>query len=398
MTPQDVPSYPTERTCPFSPPEELATYREHEPIRRMRYPDGHIGWLVTSHSLVRQLLSDPRFSARSEFKRAPVARPGVEPFFGVPALPGWVLDLDPPEHTRIRQQLTGKFTARRMRELRPRLDRIVADLLDGMERHGGPVDLVENFTMPLSSLTICELLGVPYSEREEFQRDSKVLFGLNSTADDASAAMDRLYELLRGVAKSGGQQDGLLRTLAEDGTLDAEEITGIGAMMLSGGHGSTSSAMALGTFALLAHPDQLAKFTADPDLVDNALEELLRYVTIFHFGVPRSPLEDLEFGGQFLKAGESITVALPSANRDPEWFKEAPDQLDIERNTSGHLAFGHGIHQCTGQNLVRMEMRAALPALFQRFPRLSLAIPAAEVRIYTDTSPVFGVYELPVTW
>ncbi|MFF3457255.1 hypothetical protein ACFYXH_23615 [Streptomyces sp. NPDC002730] len=123
MNTQDVPSYPTLRTNPFDPPAELAARREQEPISRIRYPDGHLGWLVTSHSLARQLLSDPRFSARSEFKRAPVARPGVDPYFGVPALPGWILDMDPPEHTRIRQQLTGKFTARRMREMRPQIER-----------------------------------------------------------------------------------------------------------------------------------------------------------------------------------------------------------------------------------------------------------------------------------
>ncbi|MGC0375078.1 cytochrome P450 [Streptomyces sp. SAI-229] len=397
MTPRNAPPYPTDRPTPFDPPVELAHYREHEPIRRMRYPDGHTGWLVTSHGLARSILADSRFSARSEFKRPPVSRPGADPFYGAPALPGWLVDMDAPEHTRIRQRLTGKFTARRMREMRPAIERIIENLLDDMERDTPPVDLVESFALPVPSLMICELLGVPYSERKEFQRNSETLFSLEVTADEASAAMDRLYAFLRELATTGGRRDGLLAMLAEDGTLDAEEIAGVGVLLLTAGHESTSSSLALSTFTLLSHPEQLAKLKERPDLVDNAVEELLRYLTVFHFGVPRTPLEDVEVDGHLLRAGESITVSLPAANRDPEWFAQAPDTFDIERRTSGHLAFGYGIHQCLGQNLVRMEMRAALPALFRRFPGLALAVPAEEIPLSTDMS-VYGVHRLPVTW
>jgi cytochrome P450 len=389
--------HPTMRTNPFDPPDELAAYRESEPLRRMRYPDGHLGWLVTSHDLARSILADSRFSARSEFKRAPVSRPGADPFYGAPALPGWLVDMDAPEHTRVRQRLAGKFTARRMREMRPQIDRIVEDLLDDMDRCDPPVDLVESFALPVPSLMICELLGVPYDERAEFQRNSETLFSLNATADEAAAAMDRLYAFLRELSKTGGLRDGLLHNLVADGVLDAEEIAGIGVLLLTAGHESTSSSLALSTFVLLSHPEQLARLTANPDLVDNAVEELLRYLTVFHFGVPRTPLQDVEIAGQRIAAGESVTVSLPAANRDPEWFRESPDRLDIERRTSGHLAFGYGIHQCLGQNLVRMEMRAALPALFRRFPGLRLAVPADEVPLSHDMS-VYGVHRLPVTW
>jgi cytochrome P450 len=398
MNTEDIPAYPTARTCPFDPPTALATWRATEPLRQMRYPDGHIGWIVTSHGMARRLLTDPRISARSEFKRAPKSRPGTEPFFGVPALPGWILDLDPPEHTRIRQQLSGKFTARRMRELRPRLERIVSDLLDDMERGSRPADLVEAFTLPLATLAICELLGVPYSERADFQHDSTLLFELDSTAAEASAAMDRLYASLREITKSGGEPDGLLSRLTAERVLDPEEVIGIGAMMLSGGHGSVSNSIALSAFALLTKPDQLARFMSDPGIVDNAVDELLRYLTVFHFGVPRAALEDIDIDGILIRAGESITISLPAANRDPAWFPDAPDELDLERRTSGHLAFGHGIHQCTGQSLVRLEMQAALPALFKRFPGLALAVSADEVSINHETSPVYAVRALPVTW
>jgi cytochrome P450 len=391
------PAYPTARDSPFDPPAELTHSRAHQPVRRMRYPDGHVGWLVTSHGLARSLLSDPRFSARSEFKRPPVPRPGAAPFYGAPALPGWLVDMDAPEHTRIRRRLAGQFTARRMRELRPRIDAIVASLLDEMERRDPPVDLVEAFALPVPSLMICELLGIPSGERAEFQRSSETLFSLTATAGEAAAAMDRLYEFLGELARAGGQRDGLLAALAAEGTLDAAEISGVGVLLLTAGHESTSSSLALSTFTLLAHPEQLARLTADPALIDNAVEELLRYLTVFHLGVPRTPLVDVEFGGQLIRADESVTVCLPAANRDPDWFGPAPDHLDLGRRTGGHLAFGYGVHQCLGQNLVRMELRSALPALFQRFPRLALAVPPDQVPLSSDMS-VYGVHRLPVTW
>jgi cytochrome P450 len=399
MPAESVPAHPTDRVRPFDPPPELMEWQDREPLRRMRYPDGHVGWVVTSHQLARQMLTDARFSARSEFKRAPVYRPGADPFFGVPALPGWLVDMDPPEHSRLRQQLAGQFTARRMREMRPQIDRIVDDLLSDMERAGPGVDLVEAFALPLPSQVICELLGVPYRDRAEFQRNSKILFSLQSTAADTSAAMDRLYAAVREIAEglSKDETPGLLRGLAQDGTLNAKEIAGVGVLLLTAGHESTMGSLALSTFALLSHPDQLARLLADPSIVDNAVEELLRYLTIFHFGVPRTPLEDMEFAGQQLRAGDSITVSLSAANRDPRWFQDEPDRLDLGRRTTGHLAFGYGIHQCLGQNLVRVEMRAALPALFRRFPSLALAVPADDIPLSTDMS-VYGVHRLPVTW
>jgi len=392
-------SHPQTRVTPFDPPPELAELRETRPVTRLVYPDGHVGWLVTSHSLARAMLTDARFSARSEFKRPPVARPGAEPFYGAPALPGWLVDMDPPEHTRLRQQLAGRFTARRMREMLPHVETIVGRLLDRMELLGQPVDLVEHFALPLPSQIICELLGVPYRERAAFQRHSETLFSLQVSAAEAEQAMDELYALIREVARLDAEDPdaGLLAQLNAEGTLDAEEIAGVGVLLLTAGHESTSKSLALSTFALLSHPDQLAKLTADPSLIDNAVEELLRYLTVFHFGVPRTPLEDVHFGGELIRAGESVTVSLPAANRDPARFTDEPERLDIERRTTGHLAFGYGIHQCLGQNLVRMELRTALPALFRRFPGLRLAVAPQDVPLSTDMS-VFGVHRLPVAW
>jgi cytochrome P450 len=391
--------HPTERRHPFDPPVELTDRQDSAPLSRMRYADGHVGWLVTSHALAREMLTDPRFSARSEFKRAPVHRPGVEPFFGVPAKPGWLVDMDPPEHTRLRRVLAGHFTARRMKELRPQIDRMVAELLDDMERSGPPADFVTAFAGPLPSQVICALLGVPDGDRTEFQSNSRTLFSLETTATEAAAAMDRIYAHLRAVAErpADGEPAGVIGRLAAEKTLGIDEIVGVGALLLSAGHDSTKGALGLSVFALLTHAEQRAALVRGPSAVDNAVEELMRYATIFHFGVPRTPLEDLTFAGQQMKAGDSVTISLSAANRDPDRFPDRPDALDLDRRTTGHLGFGYGIHQCLGQNLVRMELRAALPALFARFPHLELAVAPKDVPLATDMS-VYGVHQLRVTW
>ncbi|MEV0327365.1 cytochrome P450 [Micromonospora echinospora] len=394
----DAPTLPTCRATPFDPPPGLLALRSGGPLTRLRYPDGHLGWLVTGYDLAREVLADPRFSARSEFKRVPVARPGTDPFYGSPALPGWLVDMDPPEHTRIRRRLISAFTAHRMRALQPRIERIVADHLAAMAALDGHADLVESFALPVPSLVICELLGVPYRERAAFQRNSATLFSLEATAQDAARAMGELDDFLTDLARHKQRQPGsdLLSVLAADGVLATAEIAGVGALLLSAGHETTAGSLSLGTFVLLTHPDQRHRMMADPNLVEPAVEELLRYLTIFHFGVPRTPLVDLDLAGIRLRAGESVTVSLPAANRDPGRFDD-PDRFDVGRGGRGHLAFGHGIHQCIGQNLARSELRTALPALFTRFPGLRLAVPPAEVPLGEDMG-FYCVHRLPVRW
>ncbi|MFB7918189.1 cytochrome P450 [Streptomyces sp. NPDC056061] len=400
---EDVPPHPTTRDPhrPFDPPPALMAARDKGPLTRLRYPDGHIGWLVTEHELARRVLADPRFSARSELKRAPVARPGTDPFYGSPALPGWLVDMDAPHHTRLRRRLMGWFTVRRTGALAPRIEEIVEERLDAMARLGGegePVDLVEQFALPVPSLVICELLGVPYAERADFQRNSATLFQLDATAEQAATAMRELDAFLTDLAEHRRRSPGddLLSELARGDDLSTAEVAGAGALLLSAGHETTAGSLGLGVFALLSHPDQLARLTADPALAANAVEELLRYLTIFHFGVPRSPLEDLDLAGHRLRAGESVTVSLSTANRDPSRFED-PDHLDVTRPASGHLAFGHGAHQCIGQHLARTEMKIAFPALFARFPGMKPAIPPSQVLRGEDMG-FYGVHALPVTW
>jgi cytochrome P450 len=172
---------PTLRGTPFDPPADLGRLRATEPLCRLVYPDGQLGWLITGYALARTVLADPRFSARSELKRLPVLRPGAAPFIGAPALPGWFVDMDPPDHTRYRKLLAGRFTVRRVAQLGPWVERVVRERLDALELAGPPADLISLFALPIPSLTICELLGVPYADREVFHRDSTILFSLEVT-------------------------------------------------------------------------------------------------------------------------------------------------------------------------------------------------------------------------
>lgn len=389
---------PTTRKGCFDPPPELAQLREVAPLRPLRYPDGQVGWLVTGYELARAVLSDPRFSARSELKRSPIARPSAAPFYGAPALPGWLVDMDRPEHTRIRRLLARAFTAQRAKEMQPWISRVVEEHLDAMARRRPPVDLVEAFALPVPSLTICELLGVPYGERARFQRNSAVLFRLDVSADAATEAMRWLDDFLRELTerKRGAPGGDVLSQLATGGELSTEEIAGAGVLLLTAGHETTASSLALGSFALMCHPRQLALLRAEPGLIDNAVEELVRYLTIFQFGVPRTPLEDVTLAGQTIRAGEAVTVSLPAANRDPARFDD-PDRLDLRRRAVGHVGFGFGVHQCLGQNLARVQMRVGFPALFRRFPGLRLAVPAEQVPLADDMG-FYGVHRLPVTW
>ncbi|MBF6048320.1 cytochrome P450 [Streptomyces sp. NRRL B-1677] len=380
--------------CPFDPPAELAGLREQQPLTRMRYPDGHLGRLATGYATVRAIMADPRFSARYELMHYPL--PGG-PEGTLPSAPvGDMTGIDAPEHTRYRRLLAGKFTVRRMDALTARLEEITAAQLDAMERRGGPLDLVEAFAQPVPALMICELLGVPYADREVFQRHAATLMDQDRSVEEMHAAMTGLHAYIETLvaAKRAAPTDDLLSDLTATDLTD-EELTGLGAFLLGAGLDTTANMLAHGTFALLGNPDQLAALRADPGLADGAVEELMRYLTVAHTTV-RSALEDVEVNGLLIRAGETVTLSLQAANRDPERFP-GPDALDLSRRAIGQLGFGHGVHQCLGQQLARVEMRVAFPALFARFPSLRLAVPAEQVPLRTHSN-IYGVHSLPVTW
>jgi cytochrome P450 len=396
---------PTARGCPFDPPAEYKRLRDAEPVSRLSFPDGGHGWLLSRYEEVRSLLADPRTSALRGFWLNPISQP-PEARWLPRVRPGQFLRMDPPEHTRYRRLLTGQFTVRRMNALTPRIEQIVADHLDAMADMADmrePVDLVENFAMPVPSLVICELLDVPYADRERFQHLSRVLLSMTTDVPTLVQVRNDLYDYMLSLVRTKRLQPGddllsglIAREDDPEGALSDEELVHIGNLLLIAGHETTANMLSLGTLALLEHPAQLAALRADPSLIDQAVEELLRYLTIVQFGLMRNVTEDIEVGGQCIQAGTPVVASLAAANRDPQQFPE-PDVLDLSREHSPHLAFGHGVHQCLGQQLARIEMRVGFTALLERFPSLRLAVPLDQVRMRNETF-IYGVHELPVTW
>jgi cytochrome P450 len=285
-----------------------------------------------------------------------------------------------------------------MRALEPRIAEITAERLDAMASSGPPADLVADFALPIPSLVICELLGVPYADHPFFQQQTTVIVDLDSSVEQAGAAVRELAGYLHDLVrhKRAEPTDDLLGGLLTDTDLTDAELTNIALLLLVAGHETTANMLALGTFALLEHPEQLAAFRADPARTDTAVEELLRYLSILHLGLTRIVTEDVEIGGVELAAGSTVLLSIPEANRDEQHWPD-PARLDLARPRGAHLAFGHGIHQCLGQQLARVEMRVGYTELLARLPGLRLAVPAAEVPLRTDMV-VFGVHELPVAW
>ncbi|MFF4406646.1 cytochrome P450 [Streptomyces sp. NPDC001404] len=375
-------TFSTAREKYFGPPAEMQSLRQKAPLTRMAFADGRLGWLVTGYSAARTVLSDSRFSARGEPDHPPVPRAAT---------------LE--EHPHCRRLLTGQFTAPRMRQLTGWTERITREHLDAMETMGSPADLVEHFALPVTSLVIAELLGVPRADREEFQHDARLWSSFGRSTEEVTAAFVSLGAyLLRLVRlKRAEPADDLLGGLvAADPGLTDEELASIAFLLLVAGHQTTAHQLALGTFLLLEHPDQLAALRADPSLAESAVEEMLRYLSIVHHGPTRAALEDTEIEGTLVKEGEVVVVSLNAANRDPARFERA-EALDVSRADTGHLAFGYGIHQCLGRQLARIELRVGLTALLERFPRLRLACPAEEIPLRHDMQ-VYGVDRLPVAW
>ncbi|MFC0109684.1 cytochrome P450 [Kibdelosporangium aridum] len=385
---------------PFDPPSQITRLRDARPVSPMVFPDGHQGWLVTGYEAVRQLLADTRFSSRQDIGilHMPYETPGMPaPTEPSPQMPGVFVAMDPPDHTRLRRKLIGAFTVKRMKQLEEHIIDTAERQLDELARLTPPVDLVTHFALPVPSLVICELLGVPYADRETFQANSAKFLEKDITLEDKMAAVGGLTTYLAELVtrKRAEPSEDILSDLAGDEDLSIEELVGIGFMLLLACHETTANMLALGTFALLEHPEQLAELRADPDLVPDAVEELMRYLSVADIFF-RYAEDDIELGGETINKGSTVIVSLLAANHDPKRF-DNPDTLDIHRKARGHLSFGHGVHQCLGQQLARIEMRAGFAGLLRRFPTLELAIPASEVRLKTDMN-IYGVHELPVTW
>jgi cytochrome P450 len=392
------------RTYPFGPLNGLEidpTYfwlQEHEPLARVKLPYGDEGWLLTRYDDVRTASSDPRFSlAQAVVRDVPRMNPQRA---------GAILtDLDPPEHTRLRRLVAKAFTVRRVEQLRAQAERIAGELLDEMAKAGPPADLVRSLAVPVPGLMICELIGVPYADREEFQEWVAAFMAVTAlTVEQRVAHMGSLAAYIAKLAAQRREAPtddllGALVVVSEEGDrLTEDELIQLTLLLLAAGYESTASQIANFTYALLTHPDQLALLRERPDLMPNAVEELLRWTPLLATAdaLPRYALEDVQLSGGTVAAGEPVLLAKHAANRDPRAFAD-PHRIDITRETQGHQAFGHGAHHCIGAPLARMDIQVALTALLDRFPGLRLAVAEDQLEWKTGQA-VRGPVALPVAW
>ncbi|MEV4002508.1 cytochrome P450 [Actinomadura sp. NPDC049753] len=407
MTSQPAPDagvFPVPRACPFALPPEYERLLSGRRAARARMAGGNSAWLVARHEDARKVLSDPRMSVdrrREGFPRfAPVTEEERQASFrGFRPPMNW---MDPPEHTAARRSVRAEFSPARTEALRPRVQEIVDRRLELMAAAPRPVDLVRELAVPVPSLVICELLGVPYSAHGHFEERTGRMFSHATPAAERTRAAHEIRSLLAEVVadKERDPPDDLLGRLIargrREGAADREAVVSMAFVLLVAGHSTTADMIALGALTLLEHPDQLASMLADPARTPLAVDELLRYLTVVNASTARTALADVEVGGVTVRAGEGVVVLGPAANRDPEVF-ERPDEFDVGRGGGRHLAFGAGRHRCLGHRLARMELQIVFDALFRRLPGLRLAVPFGELS-FKEKANIYGVRELPVTW
>ena len=395
----DLPVLPGERTarCPFNPPAEYAQWREQDGLRRVNW-QGHAVWAVSRYEDIKTAMTDPRISAKTL---------GVLQGNGNhegPNAPEIFPRMDDPEHARLRRMLTKDFTVKRTNAMRPQIEDIANDFIDTMVAKGQPADLVQDYALPIPSLVISLLLGVPYTDHGFFQDITSTMMNMYASPQEKKKASGQFFGYMMDLVARKEREPGddlisrIIREHVQTGELRRETAAMNGLILLNAGHETTANMISLGTLALLENPEALARLrdADDPDVIANAVEELLRYLTIVHSLVARVATEDVEIGGQLVKAGEGLIMNLPAGNWDPAFAAE-PGTLDLDRAVRGHIAFGYGVHQCIGQTLARAELQIALPTLLRRLPGLRLAVPLEEVRFRNDMS-IYGVHALPVSW
>lgn len=379
--------------CPLSPSPSLAAWREESSARRMTFSDGHIGWLVTDYHLGRKVLENPAFS------QVPMRFPGPTEDFPDETL--WdvdeqsrlakvadILGTDGATHQRLRRTIAPKFSVRSARAHEPAIAKIVANQIGHLQAHGSPANLHEEFSEPISAAVHCHILGIPAHMTEEF---SELFVGPGDPA--------RRVGLIRRVIEHHQQHPGegvVSELLASE--LTAAEVEGLVGALFSSGRDSVAYMISTAMVALLTHPKQLSLLRANPHLLPGAIEEFMRFGTMFLTLFPRTATEDVELDGYIFKKGESVSVSPVASNRNPDIYAN-PDVLDIERDARGHLGFGHGIHGCVGQQVARVEIRLALEQLLENFPELSLvSAEQLEPRPFPHPVAIYGAGAVVVSW
>jgi len=375
-----------------------SSLRNAGPLRRAVTPDGKPVWLVTRYADVRALLNDPRLSLNKRNS----AKAGYRGFALPPALDANLLNIDPPDHTRLRRLVSREFTARRVDELRPYVQHLTDQLLDRIAG-AGHADLMQALALPLPVTVIGELIGVSPDDQERFRAWTTTLLAPEPGQPQlrAKEAITGLHELLIDLvgAKRAQPSDDLLSAMIDmrddDGDqLSEDELTSLAFLILWAGYETTVHLIGNGTLTLLTHPDAMVRLRAEPAMMASAVEEMLRIAGPNPFSIRRFTLEDINIGQHTIPAGETVLLCLAAAHRDPDRFPD-PDRFDVARNDNAHLAFGHGIHHCLGSALARLETEVAVSTLLKRFPRLTLAIPVNQLA-WRPSFRSRGLQELPV--
>jgi cytochrome P450 monooxygenase len=385
-----VVEFPVRRPGEPFPPAEYADYRGHDGLVKSQLVDGNAVWLVTRHEDVRAVLTSPKISSNPNRE----GFPNVGATLGVPRsdqVPGWFVGLDPPDHGRFRKVLIPEFSVRRIREMRPAIQRTVDECIDAMLAAGDSADLVAEFALPVPSLVISALLGVPPADRDFFNSRTRTLVSTRrSTGQQRDTALRELLRYCNRLIaiKEKWPGDDLISRLLATRAMSAEELSGVLLLLLIAGHETTADNIALGVMTLLMHPEWIGD--------DRVVEELLRLHSVADLVALRVATEDVEIAGQLIRAGEGIVPLVAAANHDEDVF-ECPHKFDPARSAQQHVAFGYGAHQCLGQNLVRVELEISYRTLFERVPALKLAVPVEELPFKYD-GVIFGLHELPVGW
>lgn len=400
----EIPDYPMARNerCPFAPPPDVMALARERPLSRVRIWDGSTPRLITGYEQVRELFSDSRVSVDDRVPGFPHWNEGM--LSTVHKRPRSVFTSDGEEHTRYRRMLSKPFTFRRVEGLRPTIQQITDEHIDMMLAGPQPADVVAAIALPVPSLVISQMLGVPYEDAEMFQEHASMGLARYATGADTAKGAMSLHKYLAQLVETKMEKpaEDAISDLAERvkaGELSVKEAAQLGTGLLIAGHETTANMIGLGVLALLENPDQLAvvRDAEDPKVLANAVEELLRYLSIIQNGQRRVAVDDIQIAGETIRAGEGIIIDLAPANWDPDVFPE-PDRLYVHRaGADRNVAFGYGRHQCVGQQLARAELQIVFQTLLRRIPTMKLAVPFDEIPFKHDRL-AYGVYELPVTW
>jgi len=400
------PRYPMERTDPLDAAPGLLDLASRGPVNRVRLWDGQEVWLITGWRSARSVLADSRFSADVRRSGFPHVRPGFRGarIAGQAAGAGGatLLRMDPPEHDVLRRMLAGFFSTQRVAAMRPAVESIADGCLDAIAAAGPPAELIAGLALPLPSLVLCEILGIPAADRPRFEKLSAALVAVHASQRQIIQTLRGLVDYLDELVTAEERDPGtgilgsLVRNEVAEGRLSRADLLGTARLLLTAGHETSASMLGLSLATLLRDRAAWDSLRAAPEAVPAAVEELLRLHTIIHTGLCRVAVADVAVGDQVIRAGEGIIVSLEGANRDPEVFAD-PGKLDLGRGSARHLAFGFGIHQCIGHALARLELEVGITHTMRRFPQMRLAA-GDSAEVFNHDRLIYGMERLEATW